>query len=304
LQKPRKSPWTTPFDTATFDGNAFDAIYCDEGQDFAEAEFQLLSQLTKRHLPEPSLFVFYDDAQNLYGQKRPNWQSLGLNVIGGRSRIMVECFRNTRQIVDAAFNVLYGSFAEKASKVPTKAFGDISTLVDKNLLEDCEGYWRTKFAKREGLPAKATFAESEAAENQLILDRLQWLILDQEVRIEDILVLSFRKDRIENLAKFLSGAGKTFLPELHMAFEEKDAILGQRQRLTLSTVASAKGYDAYCVLLVSANQFKTNIDGRAAFYVGCTRAIEYLEVIGYRREGLFAEFERATSRPEPTNSEI
>lgn len=85
--------------------------------------------------------------------------------------------------------------------------------------------------------------------------------------------------------------------------EEKDRPLGQRGRLTLSTVASAKGYDAYCVLLASASAFSVDVTGRANFYVGCTRAIEYLEVFAYEERGLVREFrevlERMKSRSQP-----
>ena len=280
-------------DSAVFDAYAYDAIYCDEGQDFHESEFHLLSQLLKREQQEPSLFVFYDDAQNIHGKKRPNWQSLGLTVLGGRSHIMLECFRNTRQIVEAAFNTLYGTFAADKANVPTKAFGDVSTLADKGLLENVDDYWKVNFAKRVGLSAKATLVESEAAENSLVLERLQWLITQQDVRVEDILILSYTKKRIENLARFLGQSDSEWLPDLHVAFKEKDEIIGQRKRLTLSTVASAKGYDAYCVLMIAGNEFKPNVDGRASFYVGCTRAIEYLEVTGYKPTSLFREFQQA-----------
>lgn len=34
------------------------------------------------------------------------------------------------------------------------------------------------------------------------------------------------------------------------------------------------------------------------FYVGCTRAIEYLEVFAYRNDGLAVEFERVLARQE------
>ena len=80
--------------------------------------------------------MFYDDAQNLLGRERPNWKSLGLNVVGGRSNVMTQCFRNTRPIVEAAFNVLYGRFAGSRDGVPTKEFGDIATLEEKGLIED------------------------------------------------------------------------------------------------------------------------------------------------------------------------
>ena len=88
------------------------------------------------------------------------------------------------------------------------------------------------------------------------------------------------------------------IAEVHAAKEDQDRILRRRGCLPLSTVASAKGYDAYCVLLASATDFPTDVSGRASFYVGCTRAIEYLEVFAHRRSGLVAELEKALGRPD------
>lgn len=54
-------------------------------------------------------------------------------------------------------------------------------------------------------------------------------------------------------------------------------------------MASAKVYDAYCVLFASDNEFEADSIGRIHFCVGCTRAIEYLEVFAYRNGSLVAE---------------
>ena len=55
-------------------------------------------------------------------------------------------------------------------------------------------------------------------------------------------------------------------------------------------MASAKGYDRYCVLLATAQHFDADVTGRASFYVGCTRAIEYLEIFGDEGGPLLREF--------------
>jgi hypothetical protein len=76
---------------------------------------------------------------------------------------------------------------------------------------------------------------------------------------------------------------------VHLPFKDKDRPLGEPGRLTISTVASAKGYDAYCVLLASANEFPTDVKGRANFYVGGTRAVERLDVFANEATGLAGE---------------
>jgi superfamily I DNA and RNA helicase len=128
--------------------------------------------------------------------------------------------------------------------------------------------------------------------------RLRWLTGEQEVRPEDIQVLTFSRQRVTQLAEVIAAANIPAINAVHLAIDEKqkDQPLGQKGRLTVSTVASAKGYDAYCVLLASANEFKTDVTGRANFYVGCTRAIEYLEVFAYEKKNLVVEFKAALER--------
>jgi superfamily I DNA/RNA helicase len=141
---------------------------------------------------------------------------------------------------------------------------------------------------------------SISEENELLVARLRWLIIEQEIRPEDIQVLSFSRHRVASIADAVSNGNIQGIDAIHIAFndKEKDQRLGQKGRLTLSTVASAKGYDAFCVLLASANEFSTDVVGRASFYVGCTRAIEYLEVFAYEKKGLAAEMEALLKRME------
>jgi len=282
-------------DPSTFERCGFDAIYIDEGQDFSESDFRLLKELCRIDANgEPSLFVFYDDAQNLYGQQRPNWHSLGLNIVG-RSHVMSECFRNTRQIVETTFNVLYGSFAVEKSHVPTKAFGDIGMMEEKELLHNEDGIWRVRFAKRNGLKPKVTVADGRPKQWAEMVQRLRWLTEEQQVRPEDINILVYYKNQVEKLLAAVEAARLPAIEGIHVATTNKDELLHKRGWLSISTVASAKGYDAYCVLLANGNEFPTDVQGRASFYVACTRAIEFLEVFATSRSGLVVEMEQAVA---------
>ena len=81
----------------------------------------------------------------------------------------------------------------------------------------------------------------------------------------------------------------------------KDVHLLQVRCLTLSTVQSAKGYDAPIVFLLGADLFGVGTDDRAAFYVGATRARLRLFVTGLQiADGLAAEAQNVSdvlSRP-------
>lgn len=276
-----------------YEAVAYDAIYVDEGQDFLDDDYRLLKGLCRTPAGgEPNLYVFYDDAQNLLGRPRPNWKSLGLNL-RGRAVVMARCYRNVRPIIEAAFNVLYGRFAEDPCGVPTMAFGDVGMLKEKGLIEESEGRYLVKFAVRDGMPPRLTLASDAASECRKLADRVRWLVCDQRVRPEDILVLAYSWRRVEALAEVIMAAGLPAIREVRIASSDQDRGLRERGCLCLSTVASSKGYDAYCTLLASANEFPTDLSGRATFYVGCTRAIEYLEVFAYSRAGLANEFAKA-----------
>ncbi len=287
--------FTKENDPSTFERCALDAIYVDEGQDFHEDEFRLLKEICgPGENDEPSLFIFYDDAQNLFGRKRPVWKDLDISIGGGgRAHVMTECFRNTKPIVEFAFNVLYGSFATDKAKVPTRGFADVKELEDRQLLRRQESVWQVGFAKRDGLPVKVKLVEGRQAEETEVVTRLRWLIEEQKVRPEDILVLSLATARVERLAMLVEKEGIAGVSGVNVSTKNKDESLQQRGWLTCSTIAASKGYDAYCVLLASANLIPMDVQGRASFYVGCTRAIEYLEVFGFQRAGLMEEMQRA-----------
>ena len=285
-------------DPARIDAARYDAIYVDEGQDLADDELRLLVRLCRPGPGgEPDLYIFYDDAQNLYGHRRPTWSTLGINVVGGRSSVMTECFRNTRPVVEAAFNVLYGSYAAANAAKPSRDFADVTYLENQKLIVRDGPAWRVRFARRAGPPPRVAFAADRAAEARLLVDRLRWLLGEQRVRPEDVLVLTPRTDRVTELARAIAAAALPGVDRVRtpLAQEDRDRLLVDRGELAVSTVKSAKGYDAPCVLLVSANELTGKVGDRAEFYVACTRAAEHLEVLAYRRDGLAAEFERAAA---------
>ncbi len=239
--------------------------------------------------------VFYDDAQNVYGHPRPNWRGIGLNVVGGRAHVMTECFRNTRPVIERAFNFLYGSWAKDRSSEPTRAYGDVTHLEKAGLLVRDGDRWRVYFAPRDGLHPQFSLLEDRQREDREIVERLRWLIEAEELRAEDILLLTHRRDRAQQLAELVEAAQLKWVDTVHLVTRDRDAAVKRRGQLSVSTAASAKGYDAYCVLVAGAHDFPPTMGGRAYLYVACTRALEYLEVFASARTDLVGEIERSFS---------
>jgi superfamily I DNA and RNA helicase len=267
----------------------YDAIFVDEGQDFEPEEFQLLLSLLKTNetTGEKNLVIFYDDAQNLYGRHRPNWKQIGIDVgRGDRARVMKECFRNTREIVETAFNVLLGAESSAESKVKLKTYADVGYLRQAGLVEEVGGFYKVGFAERVGdYPHVQVFA-SRQKEKEWIAGEVQRLLCTERVRPEDLLILFNYPLVFEDLSDMIRARlGKEYLLNFVKPFGkggDQDTFIFKEKCLTLSTVHGAKGYDAYVVFLAGADLFREDEAGRASFYVGATRAKLALHVTGLK----------------------
>lgn len=277
---------------ARLDPYLFDAIFIDEGQDFEEEEFRLLMDLVRPdpNTGEKALVIFYDDAQNVYGRSRPVWKNLGIDVQrGDRSRVMRECFRNTRQIVEFAFNVLLGTCAAPTVFVHTRKFADLETLRGRELdgvplIEEREHFVRVNFARRSGQWPEVHSFKSRLEEIQWLVKQLRDLIVDEAVRPEDILVLFHQISEFRDLKDLIRREIPTeWLRGIVQPYgkrEDRNQLIFRPNHLTLSTTKGAKGYDAPIVFFIGCDLIPNTKEGRASFYVGATRAKLILHVSG------------------------
>ena len=269
----------------------FDAIFVDEAQDFAPEEFALFLDLIKPHpeTGEKTLILCYDDAQNLYGQQRPVWRELGINVaIGDRSRVMRHCFRNSRQIVELAFNVLIGTQAPPDLRVHTRQYADVAYLRDHNLITEEADCVRIHFARRDDAPPIVQTFPVRHEELDWVVEQLVHLVQEEAVRPEDILLLTPKPSAPELDLNYFDRQMRARFPEVPLYYasnqENKDQHLFIPNHLTLSTVFGAKGYDAPVVFVLGADLFPYTKEGRAEFNVAATRARLRLYLSGVWRD--------------------
>lgn len=274
-----------------YDSLLYDAIYVDEGQDFHVEELQLLMMLIRPHpeTSEKNLVIFYDDAQNLYARPRPNWGQIGIDVVGGRrSRVMKECFRNSKEIVTFAFNVLLGTKALPEVRVQTREYADVVYLKANGLVEELEDRWKVNFAERSYKAPEVHLRENRHLEKTWIADQIYWLVDKEGVRPEDILVMFKHSDDFLDLDSYIGNKSRKiqgFVKPFGKNDSDKDSYIFRKNYLTISSTYGAKGYDAPVVFLVGADQFENTREGRASFYVGATRAKMLLFVSGVNTPG-------------------
>ncbi|AVH68613.1 superfamily I DNA/RNA helicase (plasmid) [Nostoc sp. 'Peltigera membranacea cyanobiont' N6] len=111
----------TAVDAKLIPAGTYGAVMLDEGHDFKPEWLKLIAQMVN---PETdSLLILYDDAQNLYGEKRTkkfSFKSVGIQA-QGRTTIFKLNYRNTEQVLKVAY--------EFAKEVMTPTTGDDDQVV-------------------------------------------------------------------------------------------------------------------------------------------------------------------------------
>jgi superfamily I DNA/RNA helicase len=286
----RSRTYLAQLDTMTsteLDELRFDAMFIDEGQDVHPDTLTLLYTLIR---PDPqtterTLSIYYDDAQNIYGHPRPIWRTFGLNVEGGRAAFMKHCHRNSREIVELGLNVLLGTAADEKTRVQTRRYADVYTLKEKNLAQETPEGWRVAFAEPSGENPQVHIFPNRTEQVDWVADVLLSLIEEEQVRPEDILVLTGTTATFHHLETRLRTLSEGRVEPRLVGGSNRstmDEALLVPGKLTLSTIHAAKGYDVPLAILMDVDQLPTSVTGRALFYVGTTRAKRYLVITGVK----------------------
>lgn len=288
---------------------AYDHIFIDEGQDIDLIWFDWIKTLSKQYQSGPSILIFYDDAQNLYGQKRPGvgavppWNSFlgaAINARGART-IMRVGHRNTNEILTFSFNLLLGTFAPRDPEMAQ--FSDIAAYTKETLPDDPQlGHpnagkpciekldkrrYLINFAIHKGSFPEVFIDDSQEVLINKLIDKLKYDIDPSRGNIDPshILIMTRYKNDVEIITKYLDSKGIKCHPVVDGT---RDEYIFQEGKITVSTIHSAKGYTAHICHIMFVN--KLNQPGqrdlsdeqrsRAMLHVGCTRAMSYLSLWG------------------------
>lgn len=268
-----------------FEKICFDGIFIDEGQDAHPTEYMLLQTLVRpdSRTDERSITIFYDDAQNLFGNPPPTWRNLSVNIAGGRAAFMQHCYRNSREILELGLNVLLGTEARQRHRVATRRFVDIHSLKEKQLVEETELGWRVRFADESGIEPNVRSFASRFEQLDWIAEAVVALLEDEGVRPEHILILAPRATSFNYLSQRIAQLCQNPIPlrVVGGSFQHYlDELLVVPDQLTLATIHAAKGYDAPIAFLIDVDQLDQKVLGRVMFYVAVTRAKRYLMMTG------------------------
>jgi hypothetical protein len=257
-------------------------VFIDEGQDVDLDWYRLVQEVAA---DEPgigrSIIVFYDEAQNLYGVKRPGiggvptWDEyLGSspNPRGLRT-IMRVGHRNTNEILSFSFNLLLGAFAEENPQMVEfagiSAFEGLSIPDDPSIDHPNAGrpcvqkiddrQYVVNFAVGKGpIPNVHQCLAEEEMLGQLVAEvEAATNPRGNDVQPCDVLVMAPEKAQVRRLASALSERGiQTHMPArvengrtaggtVPRRRDLRDDGLFAPGKVTVSTIKAAKGYTAH-----------------------------------------------------------
>jgi hypothetical protein len=259
------------------------ALFIDEAQDMGPHTLRLLLSLVEQSNQEDrnsrSAHIFFDNAQNIYGQKTPKWSEFGLDM-RGRSTIMRESFRSTQPISELAVNLLH-------RLAPESDLHDHKELIGLGLIERTERggeeWLRVRFNQVQGPKPFFQRFNSRDAEMTALGNHITHLISKEGVSPSDICLIYNGKSVVRlletKLAPRLAAIGVELSVQTNRPFER------QPNTLLATTSHSYKGYDSEVVLIPCADQYTTR-DGQilsANLYVAMTRARSLLGIYALNR---------------------
>lgn len=263
-----------------------DALFVTDGQDIHPETLHLLMTLVR---PDPttnerSISIYYDDTQNIYGNPRHIWQQLGMNLGEDRAAFLTQSTKTTQEIAELGINILLGAAADDHTRSEVRRLVDVQTLLEKGLIEQSMMGWRVNFAPRSHIAPHIEVFHNRLEQVEWVAEIVLTLLTDQQIRPQDILILSSYPQSFSHLERYLLQAQ----PDLNIqqwggnrTTNDEDLILAP-DRLSMSTIVTAKGYHAPLVILMDADQIPGNARGRTQFFVGVTRAQQYLAVVGVK----------------------
>jgi hypothetical protein len=241
----------------------FDMVLVDEAQDLGDSGLNLAWAMGKQERPidQRHFIIALDSAQNVYRRKM-NWNPPGVTA-RGRSTILRENYRNTKETLDFALGAIAGISQPSASQASPD---DLNTLVMPGA------------ALRHGKPPILLECPDLRAEAETLTEKAAELLRNGATP-DDIVIMSGSKELRITLQQTLSAER---IPAFD-AQKERDQVVSMRGSVRVATLQLLKGLEYPHVLIGGANDIWTsNADDdetrQRLLYVAMTRATETLTV--------------------------
>jgi superfamily I DNA/RNA helicase len=246
------------------DFQPYDAVILDEAQDLRPVELQVISHLAGGPAAR-NLVLLADPDQSIYYRGIP-WKEGNITIAGARSLALRRNYRNTREILQAAWSFAAGRLGDDPE--------------DEIL--------RPELSDRHGPLPQIVRCRNEQYADQFIVTKITQLCNEMAFRPGDIAVLGRLKETADQLTERLADAG---VPVVHFRDEAFDIF---ENNVKVITFNSAKGLEFPVIFLAKVDEgaLPRSIavvepeehelemrNERRLFYVGMTRAAQRLFIV-------------------------
>ena len=246
------------------DSDKYDLVLVDEAQDLEPSHLDLAHAMLKSN--KEHFIMALDSAQNIY-RRRMTWNPPGMTA-RGRSTILRRNYRNTREILEPAVDVLMGP-----DRTPSRAVAnDLETLVLPEAAERSGP--RPLFLECADLRAEITEIARQVKKR-----------LDAGVEPKDIVVLSGHKRQRHYVRQELQKSGVRWF-NARRPFRNRDKSAFVRDAVRMATLHLFKGLEFPHVIIGAANHIWVQEQDNASrfearkrlLYTAMTRATQTLTV--------------------------
>jgi len=238
------------------------AVIVDEVQDISEIALRLLHSLVGDR--EDGLLLVGDATQRIF-TRGYSLRGLGIDI-AGRGIVLRKNYRNTKQILEAAFPLIENEWKEDIAQAEV-AVSDL----------------RPEFSVREGCRPIAVRCSDEAAEGRFLAAEIAALLKYKHYSPGDICVVARNRHYRALAVASLKGAG---IPVYLFRDPEAGEVSPDENAVRVSSLHGAKGHEFGTVFVVGAVEgvipLGSEIDAQtmsseaAVLYVGMTRARDLL----------------------------
>ena len=254
----------------------FDAVMVDEAQDLDHLRLTLAYRMLKStrrdlsstaHLPDSGghLLRVYDSAQDVLRRRGTTWNPPGVTA-QGRTDVLRVNYRNTREILELAMNLLVGSGDWKAATVD---------------IDDPAALIPPEAAKRTGPHPRLSDCRDPREEAATVGSRTAGL-LAAGVSPEDIVVMHGCFELEDELERAFRRQRVPYF----LVRKDRDGAVGIRGMVRVSTLTKMKGLEFRYVFVCGVNQIRVpDVDeadqlqaAKSQLYAAMTRAMDELEI--------------------------